>query len=77
MGWPSERNWDAMKTEGINNHFHPVFAGDRYIVVDGTFHAVCNDSDLQPVAVAYDDHWIGGHSDLSRLRLKYASTCPD
>ena len=76
MGWPSEQEWDDMKkVEGVNNHFHPAIAGDRYIVVDGTFHAVCNDPDLQPVAVAHDDHWVGGYSDLAHLRPKLASLC--
>lgn len=75
MGWPTEAEWDAMKGAGIHNHFHPLLAGDRYIVMDGSFHAVCNDPDLQPVSVAADDAWVTGYSDLCYLRHKLASTC--
>ena len=75
MGWPTETDWDDMKFAGISNHFHPVIAGDRYIVMDGVLHAVCNDVDLQPVSVAHDDSWMGGYSDLATFHPKLGSTC--
>ena len=52
-----------------------MIAGDRYIVMDGVLHAVCNDVDLQPVSVAHDDSWMGGYSDLATFHPKLGSTC--
>ena len=39
MGWPCVDQWNAFKSkEAFQNlaHFHEVFAGDLYIVVDGS-----------------------------------------
>ena len=76
MGWPSEGDWDQMKIKGVNNHFHRVIAGDRYIIVDGAFHAVINHPWYQPAAAAYDDRWINSRSDLNRLRPTFAEKVP-
>ena len=52
MGWPCVDQWNVFKsTEAFQNlaHFHEVFAGDLYIVVDGSWHAVVNNVNFQPV----------------------------
>ena len=64
MGWASERQWDSMPRAGICNHLHPVYGGDGYIVMDGCMHSVINNRRLQPVAVAFDDTWLGHGSYL-------------
>ena len=64
MGWASERQWDSMPRAGICNHLHPVYGGDDYIVMDGCMHSVINNRRLQPVAVAFDDTWLGHGSYL-------------
>ena len=77
MGWPSEKDWKEMGEQGINNHFHTLVAGDRYIIVDGAWHAVVNRPSCQPVSVAHDDRWLGGRAELLRLlRRSRASECP-
>ena len=76
MGWLSEQDWKQMGIEGISNHFHRVVAGDRYIVTDGSFHAVVNHPLYQPVAVAHDDRWVASRSDLNKLGATVVGTCP-
>ena len=76
MGWLSEIDWKQMGVDGINNHFHRVVAGDRYIVVDGAFHAVVNHPRYQPVAVSHDDRWVASRSDLTKLGDTVVGSCP-
>ena len=76
MGWLSELDWKQMGDEGINNHFHRLVAGDRYIVADGAFHAVINHPLYQAVSVAHDDRWVASRSDLGRLGDTIAGSCP-
>ena len=67
MGWPSEAQWNEMKDHGVCNHFHALYAGDIYIVLDGVFHAVVNHPVYPPVATAQDDDWSASVADLRRL----------
>jgi len=75
MGWLSEDDWLGMDSVGLSNHFHEVIAGDRYIVVDGAFHAVWNHPKYQPVSVAHDDLWTGSLSDSQVLVRRNAQDC--
>jgi hypothetical protein len=69
MGWSSTVDWTTMGEKGINNHFHAVIAGDVYVVVDGSWHAVWNHVIYTPISVAHDDEWICGAymSDVCRV----------
>ena len=64
FGWSSVRDWDNMDNEGLCNHFHPLRAGDFYLISEGAVHAAINDKVDHPVSVTYDDHWMGSHPDL-------------
>jgi len=67
MGWPSESSWDALDDAGVPKHFHELFAGDIYIVVDGSWHCVINHPSYNAGSVAYDDRWIGSISHYEQL----------
>ena len=72
MGWPCMSQWaDFQSSKEFQNlsHFHEVFSGDRYIVVDGSWHAVVNNMDFQPAAAAFDDRWLGSGGDIVKLRV--------
>ena len=72
MGWPCMSQWaDFQSSKEFQklSHFHEVFSGDRYIVVDGSWHAVVNNMDFQPAAAAFDDRWLGSGGDIVKLRV--------
>ena len=68
FGWSNVTDWDDMVSSGICNHFHPLRAGDLYVITEGTLHAAINDLVYHPVSVAYDDRWWASHSDLHQLQ---------
>ena len=61
MGWPSERQWDALAQSPLGyNHFHVAKPKDIYVVPAGSWHTVVDHPRLPPVSVAFDDIWLGG-----------------